>query len=377
MFLPVCTPTVPRNALAYTRAVIEANWVSSVCKDPALDFIGKLERGFAELTGAAHAVAVTSGTAALQLAVAALRLGPGDEVILPATTMIASAAAVAHAGATPVIVDVDPATYCLSTAIVTPALTPRTKAIMPVHLYGYPAEMASLLDLARHRQLRIIEDAAEAIGTRYRNRHVGTFGDVGCFSFYANKMMTSGEGGMAVTNDPVLAKRLRRLKDHCFGEPRFLHEELGFNFRMSNLTAAYGYASFEELPRAIARRSANAKRYIPGLAALPGVTLPPDSPDVVNSHWMVAITIDSERFGLTKDAVRQSLRERFHIDSRDFFYPLHLQPALQRQNANPQSLPVAERLWREGLYLPSSSDLTPAEIDRVVQALTTLHQEAT
>ncbi|NQT90532.1 MAG: DegT/DnrJ/EryC1/StrS family aminotransferase, partial [Candidatus Omnitrophica bacterium] len=257
MGIPVCIPAVPKSAKKYVNAAIDKNWVSSLCLDEEVNFIKKLEDGFSAFVGAKYGIAVTNGTTALDLAVAALKIGPGDEVIVPTFTMIASASSVIHNGARPVFVDSDPDTWCIDTELIEQAITEKTKAIMPVHIYGYPVNMDKVIDIASKHKLYVIEDAAEAIGTEYKNRKVGSIGDIGTFSFYANKTITSGEGGIVVTSNEELSKRVSMLKDQAFGQPRFIHEDIGFNFRMNNLTAAYAYASFEEAQEYIEKKIKN------------------------------------------------------------------------------------------------------------------------
>ncbi len=377
MPIPVCIPEMPTNALKYVQSTIEKNWISALCLDEEVNFLKKLEEGFAAYVGVRHGITVTSGTAALHLAAAALKLGPGDEVIVPAMTIISTANCAIYCGARPVFVDADPQTWCLDTGQLEAAITDRTKAVIPVHIYGYPAEMDVINELAAKYGLAVIEDAAEAIGTRYRGRMVGGLGDLGTFSFYANKLVTSGEGGLVVTDNDELAARVALLKDLAFGTPRFIHEDIGFNFRMNNLTAAYAYASFEEVEQSLAKRVGNARRYSELLADIDGIQLPPASDEIhTNSYWMYGILIDPKRYGRNKGEVRELLKKEYGIDSRDFFYPLHKQPALlERGYASPEdSFPVAETLWDRGLYLPSSNNLKDEQIQFVAKALKELRQ---
>ena len=371
MRVPVCIPVVPKNAETYVTEVIRKNWVSALCLDEEVNFIKKLEDGFAEYIGVKYGTATTSGSTALDLAVATLGIGAGDEVIAPAFTMIATASSVIHNGAKPVFVDADEETWCISPSRIEEAITERTKAIIPVHIYGHPADMDKINAIAKKYNLFVIEDAAEAIGTQYKGKNAGSLSDIACFSFYANKVITSGEGGILVTNNDDFAERARRLKDQAFGTPRFIHEEIGFNFRMNNLTAAYAYASFEEVEEYVQKRRRNAALYTQGLSGIDGIILPPEKDYARNSYWMFGILIDQEIFGFSKDEVRKSLKENHGIDTRDFFYPLHKQPAvLKRGYVDPDaSMPVSERLWSQGLYLPSSTNLTEEQIDYIVDAI--------
>jgi len=375
MSIPVCVPVVPKNARRYVNEVIERNWISSLCFDEEVNFLKKLEDGFSRYVGVRHATAVTSGTAALQLALATLRIGHGDEVIVPSFTMIATASCVVHAGATPVFVDADPESWCLDPSKIEDAITERTKAIIPVHIYGFPADMDQIMMIARKYNLAVIEDAAEAIGTEYKGKKAGSFGDISCFSFYANKLVTSGEGGIVVTDNDRLAERASMLKNQAFGKDRFIHEDIGFNFRMNNLTAAYAYASFEEVESALQSRINNARLYNELLAGVQGITLPPSGGDgIVNSYWMYGILINKEKFGLSKSEVKEQLKKEHGIETRDFFYPMHKQPVMIKRGfvRNGTSLPVSEKLWDEGLYLPSSTNLSYQEIKTIVEALLSL-----
>ncbi|OEU84749.1 MAG: hypothetical protein BA865_09365 [Desulfobacterales bacterium S5133MH4] len=371
MRIPVCVPVVPRNAERYVTEVIRKNWVSALCLDEEVNFIRKLEQSFAGFVGVKYATTTTSGSTALSLAVATLGIGPGDEVIVPTFTMIATANAVIHNGAKPVFVDADEETWCVNPLLMEQVITERTKAIIPVHIYGHPVDMDKINVIATKYDLFVVEDAAEAIGTQYKRKKAGSLSDIACFSFYANKVITSGEGGMLVTNSEDFAERARRLKDQAFGMPRFFHDEIGFNFRMNNLTAAYAYASFEEVEEYIEKRRRNARLYTDGLSDIEGITLPPEKDYAENSYWMYGILIDEKGFGSSKEDLKKSLKENYGIDTRDFFYPLHKQPAVLKRGYvdADASMPVSESLWRQGFYLPSSTNLTEEQIDYIVDAI--------
>jgi perosamine synthetase len=372
MGIPVCIPVIPKNAKKYVSAVIDKNWVSSLCLDEEVNYLKKLENSFSAFVGVKYGIAVTNGTTALDLAMAALNIGPGDEVIVPSFTMVATASCVVHNGARPVFVDSDPKTWCIDVNLVENAITTKTKAIIPVHMYGYPADMDRIMEIARKHKLYVVEDAAEAIGTEYKGRKAGSIGDINCFSFYANKTMTCGEGGMVVTDNEAYAKRVAMLKDQAFGQPRFIHEDIGFNFRMNNLTAAYAYASFEEVGEYIEKRMRNAELYNQALAGLEGVVLPPkNSEGIKNSYWMYGILIDKNKFGRTKQETRDLLKSQYGVETRDFFYPMHKQPVMIKRGYVKEntSMPVSERLWEDGMYLPSSTNLKPEEIAYIVDSL--------
>jgi perosamine synthetase len=350
------------NELAYLTRCVHSNWISS-----AGPFVGEFEQAFAGAMGCRHGVACSSGTAALHLALAALGIGPGDEVVIPAFTMIATANAVRYAGAEPVLVDSEPHTWNLDVSQLESRLTPQTRAIVVVHTYGHPAEMGAILALARGRGLAVIEDAAEAHGATYRDQPVGCLGDVACFSFYANKIITTGEGGMVTSNNANLAARVRRLRDHAFSNERhFWHKYQGFNYRMTNLQAAVGLAQTERLGELVGQRRANAHRYRIKLAGVLGITLPVELSHVRNVFWMFGLLID-DRFGCSRDVLRNRLAER-GIETRTFFIPVHLQP-IYFDRFRRQRFPVAEDLCRRGLYLPSGPGLTVSDIDYIIESV--------
>ena len=370
--IPVYIPSTPANALQYVNSAIRRNWISSICMDEEVNFIHKLETGFAELVGSKYAVSVTSGTAAVKLALASIKIEPGDEVIVPDFTMIASVSPIIQLGAIPVFVDVFPDTWCMNTELIEEKITDRTKAILPVHIYGYPADMAGIMEIAEKYNLKVIEDAAEAIGSKYHGKGAGSIGDLGCFSFYANKVITCGEGGIVTTSSEEFYKRACLLKDQAFSEPRFIHEELGYNFRMNNLSAAYAFASLEEAESTLKKKKKLAGLYSRYLSRIDGISLPPSSTDsVANSYWMYGIMIDKNKFGTAKREVRNILKNEYGIDSRDFFYPMHAQPVIQKKKfvGPTDRFPVADRLWECGLYLPSSTSLKEEDVQYVADSL--------
>ncbi|GAB6038269.1 GDP-perosamine synthase [Fundidesulfovibrio butyratiphilus] len=364
-FIPVNTPLLDGNEARYLAECVETGWISS--EGP---FVARFEQAMAARLGRAHGVAVTNGTAALEAAVAALELGPGDEVILPAFTIISCAAAVVRAGATPVLVDSDPQTWNMDVSRLADTITARTRAIMPVHLYGLPVDMAPVLDLAERHGLAVIEDAAEAIGQTWRDRPCGGMGTLGALSFYPNKHVTTGEGGMVVTDDARLAERLRSLRNLCF-QPgrRFVHEELGWNLRMTNLQAALGLAQLERLDEFLLRKRRMGARYTELLTGLPGVTLPLQrTPDAENLYWIFGLVLDDE-LELTAEEVSRRLAEK-GVGTRPFFWPMHEQPVFRRMGLFSQDRhPQAERLARRGFYLPSGLALTEEQIERTAEAV--------
>jgi perosamine synthetase len=322
------------------------------------------EESFAAYLGCASAVGVASGTAALHLALAACGVGTGDEVIVPALTFAATAEAVCHSFARPVFVDVDERTCLIDPGCVEQALTPRTKAIVPVHLYGQPADMDALIALARPRGIAVIEDAAEAVGASYKGMACGALGDAACFSFFSNKVLTTGEGGMAVFRDAEVAQRARRLRDHGMRPTkRYWHDEVGFNFRLTNLQAAIGCAQLERLDAFLTRKRALARRYVQRLGSMPELTLPATIGGLTNSYWVFSVIVDFAALDLDRDGFMERLA-RAGVETRPLFYPLHDMPPYQRFTQG-HAYPVTERLSANGLSLPSGVLLTDDDIDYV------------
>jgi len=321
--------------LEYVSECILTGWVSSAGK-----FVRQFEEMFASFCGAKYAIATSNGTTALHLAILALDIGPGDEVIVPTLTFIASANSVRYTGATPIFVDSDPYTWNIDPELVEAAITPSTKAIMPVHLYGHPADMDPILEIARRYELAVIEDAAEAHGALYKGIRVGSLGDIGCFSFYGNKIVTTGEGGMVVTNHAELAKKMRVLRDHGMTpEQRYYHHVLGYNYRLTNIQAAIGVAQMEKVETILESKARIARTYDEALADIPGISLPPQAEWAVNVYWLYSILVDEKTYGMSRDQLIALLTEN-GFETRPFFPPVHMQPIY----ASPIQLPVAERL---------------------------------
>lgn len=363
-FIPVNTPSLGGHEKQYLVDCIETGWISS--EGPA---VRQFEDGLARRVGRQHGIAVCNGSVALDLAVVALGIGPGDEVILPSFTIISCAAAIVRAGAVPIVVDSDPVTWNMDPADVAAKITPRSKAIMVVHIYGLPVDMDPILELARRHGLKIIEDAAEMHGQTYRGKPCGSFGDISTFSFYPNKHITTGEGGMVLVDDHALAERCRSLRNLCFQKRRFVHEELGWNFRMSNVQAALGVAQLEQLDNFVSRKRAMGRRYQELLADVPGIQLPQASaPYADNIYWVFAVVL-GENVPFEADEALRRL-ESLGIGSRPFFWPMHEQPVLQRMGFfQGVSCPVAERIARRGFYLPSGLGLSEGDIVRCAEAL--------
>lgn len=362
--IPVCEPELTNTERRYVNEVLDSGWISS--KGPMVE---RFEKAFAKtVSHTKYAIAVNSGTSALHLALAAVGVGPGDEVIIPTFTMIATANAVAQTGARPILVDADPESWNIAVGKIEERVTARTKAILPVHLYGIPADMDPVTSIAKAHHLWVIEDAAQSHGAEYRGKRVGSIGDLSAFSLYANKIITTGEGGMLTTDNPEIAKRARLLRNYSFNEERhFWHFYLGFAYRMTALQAAIGLAQTERFTKLVALRRRHARWYRRYLSRVPGLTLPVEPPGIKNVFWMYTLLVEKDRFGVSRDTLRAYLAER-GIETRSFFVPIHLQPIYHRQYLG-QRFPVAERLCRDGMYLPSSPTLTSSQIQRICIAI--------
>ena len=363
--IPVNRPLFAGNEKKYLNECIESGWISS--EGP---FVKRLENDFARFMGCAHGIAVANGSVAIDVALAALRIGSGDEVILPSFTIISCAAAIVRAGAIPVVVDCESDTWNLDVSLIEAKITQRTKAIMAVHIYGLPVDMDPLLALARKHKLFVIEDAAEQIGQTYKGRPIGSLGDVATVSFYPNKHVTTGEGGMVVTNDLALADRCRSLRNLCFDkERRFIHEELGWNFRMSNLQAAVGVAQLERIDYVLARKREVGAWYQQRLRGHRLLQLPPERTSFAdNIYWVFGVVLD-DKVPFDARVAMARLKEK-GVDTRHFFWPLHQQPVLQKMGLfKGEQCPNAERIARRGFYLPGGVGLTEQEVDVSARAL--------
>jgi perosamine synthetase len=361
--LPVSDTLLEGNELEYLTECVSTNWVSS-----AGPFVTRFEEAFAEAANCRFAVACASGTAALHLSLLACGVQAGDEVVMPTFTMIATANAARYIGAVPVLVDADPETWNIDIERIAEKIGPRTRAIVVVHTYGRPVAMAPVLELAERHGLMVIEDAAEAHGAQLNGQRVGSFGHIAAFSFYGNKILTAGEGGMVTTNDERLAKVARNRSGHAFSTERhFWHRHLGFNYRMTNVQAAVGLAQTERLEELLERRRVTARRYIEALIDVPGITHAMDDDVAAGSAWwMFGIIVDDD-FPISRDQLRERLAAA-GIETRTFFIPLHAQP-LYRAGFVGQRYPVAEQIARTGLYLPSGPNLSAAEIGYVAEEL--------
>jgi perosamine synthetase len=364
-FIPVNEPLLNGNEEKYLLECIRTGWISS--EGP---FVKKFEEQFAAKVGRKYGIAVCNGSVAIDAAVVALGLGKNDEVIMPTFTIISCAAAIVRAGATPVLVDCDPLTWNMDVTQIESKITPNTKAIMIVHIYGLPVDVDPIIELAEKHGLKIIEDAAEVHGQTYRQRPCGGFGDVSTFSFYPNKHITTGEGGMIVTDDPSLAERCRSLRNLCFkAEQRFVHDELGWNFRMTNLQAALGVAQLERLDEFVKCKRSMGKRYTELFTGVAGIQIPmPQTDYAENIYWVYGIVLDETLPVDAKSAMTEL--SKLGVGTRPFFWPMHEQPVFHKMGLfKDESHPVAERIARRGFYVPSGMALTVEQTQTAVSAV--------
>lgn len=362
--IPVFEPSITEDDIAAVVGALRRGEISGSFGEALREF----EAEFARYCGCKHGIATSSGTTALQLAVAAAGIGPGDEVLVSSSTNVATALAAYHNGAVPVPVDSEDVTWNLDLDLVEDLVTPRTRAIIPVHLFGHPVDMDRLLPIARRLGLLVIEDCAESHGATVRGRMTGGLGDMGCFSFYANKVLTTGEGGMVTTNDDRLAERLRLLRNLAFTTPRFRHEVAGFNFRMTGYQGALGLSQLRRVERIVAEKRRVAQTYTRHLAGIPGLRLPIEMEWARNVFWMYAIVVEPA-FGVSRDTLMARLRDA-GIETRTFFCGMNQQPFLREQAGFREvPCPVADRLWETGLYLPSAASLDEESIATVSRAI--------
>jgi perosamine synthetase len=372
-FIPVCEPSLHGNELKYVTEAVKTGWISS-----AGSFITQFEEKFAKYCGVKHGVSCSNGTTALHLAIEAMGIGKGDEIITPTFSMAASTNSIIYAGAKPIFIDSELDTWNMDVNKIEEKITPRTKAIMVVHTYGHPIDMDKVMEIAARNKLYVIEDAAEAHGAEYKGRKTGSLGHIACFSFYANKIITTGEGGMVVTNNEAWAERARKLRNHFFGEPRFLHQEMGYNYRLTNMQAAIGLAQLEKLDEYVEARRHNAYLYNYFLKNVEGITLPPEKEWCKNVYWMYGVLVDEEKFGMSMDQLCDKLKEK-GIDTRTFFIGMHKQPAYNKDEEHfpdKTECPIAEKLENDGFYLPSSSHLTVEQIEYITDSIKEVQNDA-
>ncbi|MBF0510810.1 MAG: DegT/DnrJ/EryC1/StrS family aminotransferase [Candidatus Omnitrophica bacterium] len=365
--IPVCSPFLNGQEMEFVTEALKDGWISSSGK-----YVTAFEQEFSRYCGAGYGIAVCNGTMALHLALVALGIGPGDEVIIPDFTMIASALAVVYTGARPVFVDAHPDTWNIDVSAIEAKITKKTRCLMPVSIFGNPCDMDAIKAMAQKHHLFVIEDAAESHGAEYKAKKTGSLADITAFSFFANKNLTTGEGGMVVTNDKKLADRCRYFKNLCFpleGPRNYIHEDIGFNYRMSNLHAAIGLAQVQKADEYRAMRIKNARLYQELLKDVPGIIFQKDTSDSLHVHWMNAILLDPVLFGKTRDQLMASLAQQ-GIETRLLFIGMHRQPCLQRLGCDSQgAYSITDNLAFNGLYLPSASHLTDEDIRYVCQCI--------
>lgn len=358
-FYPMSMPTLAGRELDYVTDAVQSGWISSLGA-----YVTRFEEEFATFCDTRHAITVSNGTVALHLALHALGIGPGDEVIVPDLSFIATANAVLMTGATPVFADIEADSLCLDPASLAALVTPRTRAVIAVHLYGHPADMTAIRAVADAHGLKVIEDAAEAHGSAIGTARVGSFGDCATFSFYANKNMTTGEGGMIVTDDDALAREIRELRDHAMSrEKRYWHTKLGFNYRMTNLQAALGCAQLEKIEEFLFKRRRLFQGYAERCADIAGVQLNREAQGTTNSFWMVCAEIEGADTH-ARDRICAALKTR-GVDTRPYFYPMSDMP----YNGGSADTPVAHAVAARGFNLPTYLTLAPSDLDVICAAL--------
>ena len=363
-FIPVCTPVLSGNELSYVTDCLETGWISSEG-----GYVRKFEESFSKFHGCEHGIAVCNGSAAVEVALYAAGVGPGDEVIMTNFTIITCLTAVLRLGAIPVLVDIEPRYWNINTEKIEEKITAKTAAIMAVHIFGHPCEMSKINEIAQRYNLKIVEDVAQAHGATYQDASCGSIGHVAAFSFYANKLVTTGEGGMVTTNCPEAMDRARRYRNLCFGEKeRFNHDDLGFNYRMTALQAAVGLAQTERLEDIISRKRELGQLYIDRLSDISGIATQKEAEDCRTVFWMYCVKLlpDSEH---TASTVCKKLNQA-GIGTRPFFKGLNSQPALiKRGITTGEEYTASDEAYRNGFYLPSGLDLTVSDIDYVVETL--------
>ena len=369
--IPVSMPDLAGNEQTYAADAVASTWISS-----SGTYLDRFESEFADACGCPFALGTSSGTAALHLALAALGVGPGDEVIVPSMTYIATANAVTYCGATPVFADIEPSTWCLDPAAIEDAITPRTKGIIPVHLLGHPADMAPILELARVHGLWVVEDAAQATFATYRGQVVGGLGDAAAFSFFGNKILTSGEGGAVTFRDRRLEQRMTMLRGQGMDPlQRYYFPIVGFNYRMTNVAAAILCGQMERRQELLLRRRRILDIYAERLVEVPGIEVRKDAAWAETAPWMASCLVDPGRFGCTRDDLATALKER-GVDTRPMFIPIHrLPPYRSSARERHAVLPVTDRLGALGLMLPTYSQLAEEDAVRICDMIRTIGRE--
>jgi len=367
-YIPVYEPYLAGNEERYLNECIKTGWISSKGR-----FVDLFENSFANYIGSPYALSTSNGTVALHLALVTIGINKGDEVIVPDLTFAASVNSILYTGAVPVLVDCDLGTLNIDVKKIEEKITPKTKAIMLVHLYGLPSFIDEIQKIAEKYNLIIIEDAAEAFGSEYKNKKVGTFGRVACFSFFGNKTITTGEGGMITFNNEKDYKKAKILRDHGMNpEKTYWHDFIGYNYRMTNLQASIGCAQIEKADKIIETKIKNANLYKSLLKNIPGLTFVKEFEDLKNTFWLVTLIIDEEKFGCDRNTVKDLLREN-KIDSRPIFYPIHQMPPYEKHSIG--EFPNSKYASKNGLSLPSSVSLSQEKIIYICNCLIDLHNK--
>jgi perosamine synthetase len=362
--IPVAEPLITERDIFMVNDALKSGWISSAGK-----YLDLFEERWSAYCGMPYGIAVSNGSVALDVAISLLDLQPGDEVIMPSFTIISPAQSVVRAGGVPVLVDSDPGSWQMDVTQLESKVTSKTKAILVVHIYGHPADMDKILDVARKFNLSVIEDAAEAHGAEYKGKKCGGFGDISTFSFYANKLVTTGEGGMVLVRTAEFAERARSLRNLCFQKKqRFLHDELGYNFRLTNSQAAMGVSQIERIDKIVDRKRAVAANYTELLAGVRGIRLPAEEDWAKNVFWVYGIVLD-ENTGVNAAQMAEMLQNQ-GIETRPFFLGMHEQPVFRKRGLfHGEGYPVAEYLGRQGFYIPSGLTITNEQINTVAKAV--------
>ena len=357
----VCEPTIGIQEKKYVKDCMDTGWISSHGM-----YIKKFEKLFAKKCNAKYALTTSSGSTAIHLACHTLGLKKGDEVIMPTISMIATANMVSITGAKPVFVDIDSRTWTIDVKQIEKKITKKTKAIMPVHIYGHPCDMNAIRKISKKYKILIIEDAAEAHGAEYHKKKIGSIGDMTIFSFFANKNITTGEGGIITTNSKKIYELASRLRNQAFSSERhFWHKYVGFNYRMTNLQAAIGFAQTQKMEKLVNLRIKNAKYYSSNLKRIKGITLPPETNQIKNVFWMYTIVVEKKEYGMSALNLRKKLANK-GVETRSFFIPLHLQPIYFKKKYN-NKFPISEKIFKNAFYLPSSSHLTKSQQNYIIK----------
>ncbi len=364
-FIPISEPSITKREIAYVTKAVKSGWVSSLG-----EYITQFEEQFADFTGTKYAVSCSNGTVALHLALVSAGIKQRDEVIVPDLTFVATANAVRYVGAIPVFADINPKTWCIEPHSIKKMITSRTKAIVPVHLYGYPSEMKVINEIAVEHGLTVIEDAAEAHGASINKKRVGSFGKCGVFSFYGNKIITTGEGGMITTNDQILHDRAKYLRDHAMSKTkRYWHTELGYNYRITNIQAALGLAQLHRIDSIIKKKMKIFSWYKKYLGQSELFSLNPEKKGITNVFWMVSILL-SEKVKIDRDELMKKLREK-NIDTRPFFYPISQLPMYNTGVINPLAYDISKR----GINFPSSFNLSEESVQYISRQILKLLED--